>query len=473
MLRTRKSQAVTVIIFIGLILLRLPGMDNSPAEYHSWRQSDTEAIARNFSRNTFNIFYPQLNYDGPLPNYVQLEFQITTFLIAILYRLWGHYYYLARLVPLLFFCGSAYFLYLIGKRIAGKLTGWLALAAYGLFPFCIYFSRAIMPESAALFFMTGGMYYFLVWQDRENSKRAMLLSAVFTALAISQKIPAIYIGLPMACLLFKTQGMQALKNPSAWAYLLVALLPPFLYFFWLHYVAESAFVSGIAARLLFSAWNQKDFPSSGVRFLIQGLPRAYTAPGLGLAAGGLLLHRSAHAWLLRSWALGAALEIFFIAAAIQLDYYLLLAAPIIALLAAVSLEHLVKNSFGRVIIIGLLILLAMTAWQETGLSFREEEIILQRAKVLQENTLPSHLLVIGVYNPELLNLSDRFGWRANIFYPQDKKRELGFFVENRASYFVTVNGQIEGDWDGSYLRLLQENYPRRALPYGVTLYELQ
>ena len=52
-------------------------------DHPGWRQGDTAAIARNFARLQFNIMYPQTTYNGPPPNYVELELQIVPFLAAI------------------------------------------------------------------------------------------------------------------------------------------------------------------------------------------------------------------------------------------------------------------------------------------------------------------------------------------------------------------------------------------------------
>ena len=41
------------------------------------------AIARNFARLQFNIMHPQTTYNGPPPNYVELELQIVPFMAAI------------------------------------------------------------------------------------------------------------------------------------------------------------------------------------------------------------------------------------------------------------------------------------------------------------------------------------------------------------------------------------------------------
>ena len=159
-----KDRLLLIFILSLILVLRITYISNSPYEQgENWRQSDTESIARNFLEDKFNIFYPQFNYDGPLPNYVQLEFQITTFIIAILYKFFGYNYIFARAVPLCFFMGSGIFLYLIGRMFYSKEQAYIVLVIYGILPINIYFSRAIMPESAALFFYLAAYYYFLKW----------------------------------------------------------------------------------------------------------------------------------------------------------------------------------------------------------------------------------------------------------------------------------------------------------------------
>ena len=58
-------------IIIGLMLFglicRLYNLTAPLLDYHSWRQTDTAAIARNFYYNGFNILYPQIDWGGTGP----------------------------------------------------------------------------------------------------------------------------------------------------------------------------------------------------------------------------------------------------------------------------------------------------------------------------------------------------------------------------------------------------------------------
>lgn len=471
MLRQKGTVLITAIIFVLLIAVRFSVLDNPPAEYHGWRQSDTEAMARNFIVGNGSIFYPQLNYDGAPPNYAQLEFQLTTFFIAILYRLFGYYYFLARLVPLVFFLGSAYYLYRLAKDLEGQEAGWLTLVVYGMFPFSVIFSRAIMPEAAALFFLIGGVYYFLVWQKNERRWTLLLLGAGFTALAISQKIPAIYIGVPMAYLVFHKDGLAALRKSSVWIFMFLSLVPNILYFIWLEGVAQTNYVTGIATNLLLPAWREGGIALEAWDFLSKALLRAYTPLGLLLALVGLFCQRNRQKRFIWAWAIAAILEIVFVAAVIQLDYYLLLIAPLVALLAGFALQRLFRLRVVRSLVVLFVVLITLQSYVSRDIYCAVNQKLLDCAQVVQNNTGETDLLVLGNYSPELLNLSCRYGWRANIFYPQKPEEEAALFQRGGATYFVVIDNQIEGDSDGSYLEYLENNYQKLELAQGVTLYQ--
>jgi hypothetical protein len=81
-----KNNFLLVSILVLTFVIRLYGIENPFVDFSSWRQIDTVSVARFFAENDFNIFHPQLLYDGPGPNYSQLELQITTFIIALLFK---------------------------------------------------------------------------------------------------------------------------------------------------------------------------------------------------------------------------------------------------------------------------------------------------------------------------------------------------------------------------------------------------
>jgi len=95
----RWAIALGATLALGLGL-RLHGIHAPILDHPGWRQGDTAAIARNFATLDLNIFHPQADYDGPPPNYVELELQIVPFLAALLYKIFGIHEIFGRLISI-------------------------------------------------------------------------------------------------------------------------------------------------------------------------------------------------------------------------------------------------------------------------------------------------------------------------------------------------------------------------------------
>src|SRR5215469_10200901 len=94
-----------VIVLIA-VALRLKGIHDPILDHPGWRQGDTASIARNFARLQYNIMYPQTTYNGPPPNYVELELQIVPFFAATLYKLFGIHEIFGRIISIAFSLGT-------------------------------------------------------------------------------------------------------------------------------------------------------------------------------------------------------------------------------------------------------------------------------------------------------------------------------------------------------------------------------
>src|SRR5581483_10608632 len=99
------TAGLCVALLAGL-LLRLHGLHDPVLDHPGWRQGDTAAIARNFATLEYNPLRPQTDYDGPPPNYVELELQIVPFLAATLYKIFGIHEVFGRLISIAFSLGT-------------------------------------------------------------------------------------------------------------------------------------------------------------------------------------------------------------------------------------------------------------------------------------------------------------------------------------------------------------------------------
>ncbi|NLK20512.1 MAG: dolichyl-phosphate-mannose--protein mannosyltransferase [Epulopiscium sp.] len=475
MSKTREN-AIIITVLVIILILRIPYITQSPYEQgERWRQSDTESIARNFVEYRFNIFYPQFNYDGPMPNYVQLEFQITTYIIAVLYKIFGYKYIIARTIPLLFFMGSSIFLYLIAGKFYPFGQSIIVLFLYGLFPITIFFSRAIMPESSALFFYLGAFYFFLRWIEKET-KKDIITSAMFTALAISQKIPTIFIGIAMLIIAFKKYKMQIFKIGELYIFTLISLFLPFTYFQWMKYISEFKFVNDIANKHIFTRLFYDFLTKESIEFFKINLPQGYTIQVLVLFLIGLIMIDVRKEMPVLAWIFAMILEVIMIVAVIRLYYYLIFISPLIALIASKPLYIIWENKYGGVFISLIIMWIGYTAFRGLLPFYIEKTELIKQAGMVKKYTDKEDLIVVGTPDPALINACERRGWRANIDYysyiPKDPIREIEYYIESGAKYFVPMKGWIHND-KGEYKSFLDSNFEKIIGEDGYYIYKLR
>jgi 4-amino-4-deoxy-L-arabinose transferase-like glycosyltransferase len=235
---SEKSKRKTGLKLIQLILLfsfliRLYHINFPVSGWHSWRQSDTASIAKNFYENGNSILYPQIDWGGKTAGYVESEFQLFPYLVSVLYGVFGVNDFFGRFLSVIFSLFTIYGLYLLVRKIIDETTAlWLAFI-YAVIPLNIFYSRAFMPESMMLMCIVFGIFYFLLWLEEQKWDR-FILSALFISLSILLKIPTLYIGLPLLYLAVQKYGKRVLANASLWFYAAVVLVPVVLWYYHAH-----------------------------------------------------------------------------------------------------------------------------------------------------------------------------------------------------------------------------------------------
>ena len=227
-------RSFVLITLIGAILIRLPLLP-TPLTYANdiWRQADTASIAYHFSINGFKLLYPQIFWGGNGPGYVEAEFQLYPFIVALFYRVLGEQLWLGRLVSLLFTIPAFVLFYLLARRVLEPRPAVWALAFFGISPLYIRYSIAFMPEATVMCFYVAALYFFYRWLD-EQCLTTLLLAAICTSLAILVKPTSIHIGLIFALLALERYGWSVLKRWDLWLAATVCLLPGMLWYVHAH-----------------------------------------------------------------------------------------------------------------------------------------------------------------------------------------------------------------------------------------------
>jgi 4-amino-4-deoxy-L-arabinose transferase-like glycosyltransferase len=241
------NKAIIVILFFALIV-RVYNITSPLIGWHSWRQTDTAAIARNFYESNNSILYPQIDWRGNSEGFVETEFQVYPYFISMLYKIFGVHDYIGRIVSVLFALLSIYGLYLLVKEILTERIAIWSSFIYAILPLNIYFTRAFMPESAMLMCSIYGVYFFYKWIDSDSIKY-YIFSLVSISLACLLKLPTLYIGLPLAFLAIKKFGLKrAIKNYKIWLFVVFVLSIVFLWYYHAHNLYKQT-------GLTFSIWD--------------------------------------------------------------------------------------------------------------------------------------------------------------------------------------------------------------------------
>src|SRR2546422_8641944 len=311
-MRINRPTAGHILLAILLLALglRLYHVTYRYLDHNSWRQTDTAAIARNFSRGGFNILRPELDMFGPGRTVVELELQITPFLTALLYTIWGIQDWVGRVIPILFSLGSIVYFYHLVSLHFGQRRGLLSAFVFAILPLNVYFTRVLMPESAAMFFAIAAVYHFSVYL-REETSLQYALAVGFAALAYLAKLTNLYLLVPLAALAVMRYGRRCWSNARLWAFVLITLGTTAAYYGYMHVTAD---IKLIPYQIGTDKWANLTILTNPLLYKTLALRLytiIYTDLGLVLLVVGLLL--PTHNQVFRFWILSALAYTFAVA----------------------------------------------------------------------------------------------------------------------------------------------------------------
>jgi 4-amino-4-deoxy-L-arabinose transferase-like glycosyltransferase len=428
------------------LALRLHGIGNPILDHPGWRQGDTAAIARNFALRQFNIMYPQTTYNGPPPNYVELELQIVPFLAASLYKLFGVHEIFGRLITLGFSLATVAMVTLFGRWLFGSTIAGLAAGFFfAVFPGSVYYGRTFTPDCAMVFFLTAALYAAArTLLDRDRVEWGdVLWTTGLLALAYLAKPVAMLAIAPLIALVW--QRARAGKQTPAVPIALLVVAPVLV--FWLYdrsvaSYAEWHWASGITTLHVLPALSAA---LSGFPALAEKLTNFRIVLGMlrDTMLGGVAFLLSIAAFIALPWIPARSKALLW---AWLADYYMYPLLP----LCALSIGGL----FGRVVNLvrgvdaaptaryALLALVALVAAAALGSRTPVEAYYgynaaaYRNALALHDALPPDSLVVIGHYGPDVQYYIDRFGWEEDpiLWTPFDEESA----IRKGARYFVSI-----------------------------------
>lgn len=458
-----KFLLVTLILSV-FVWVRTYRLDTPLADWHSWRQADTAAVARNFIQEDFNLLYPQSDslwslsarqLDNP-KRYFMNEFPLYNAVVALVYKYRGVNHVYGRMVSITISAVGALYLYLLVRKLLGFNYAATSLLYYSLLPFNIYYNRVFMPDPSFVAFSIITLYYCVRWVESHWVSHGFLLSLTF-ALATLIKPYAIFMLIPMVYWVIRNHGLKDLRLISTYLYAVLAIAPLLLWRYHLSLHPEGSF----ASDWLYNAGNIR-FTGAFFRWLIYDrLNRLIFATGgfVLFIVGILSAHLKKNTSLFLVWTLAIfAYFTVFAKGNVNHDYYQLpIVAPgvVLAVIGARSLIDLGKTHIAKwlngSIALGLFILSLAFGWYEVrGFYNINNPAIIEAGKKVDE-ILPKDAVVIAPYqgDPAFLYQTNRNGWpiAGNI-----KER-----IEDGATHYVTTSRDQEYSELKAKYTLIYEN----------------
>lgn len=447
-------------ILLGLILilafiLRLYRINSPVADWHSFRQADTAAVARNFIKFGFDPLRPRYDdlsniasgKDNPM-GWRMVEFPLYQLIGAGLANIFGLFSLeiWLRLIAIFSAVGSAFFLYKIGEKLVSNRFGLITALLYSVLPYSVYYGRVILPETLAVFFALGSVYFI-----RSSGSARAIFSAILGALALLVKPTAGFILLPLAYMLWRKSGfVKLVKSPWTYLYLLSIIAPLVFWRFWIRQFPEGIPVytwllnsDGIRfkgawfywlfgeriAKLILGYW--------GVSFLSLGL---IAKPRTVLYSGSWAKKSQKDRWFFYWLGAGAILHLsIFATGNVKHDYYQIIILPAVVFFVARGTDFILSNVemfFNKFTVYSLLFtiysLMLALSWHGVREFYKVNNPTIVEAGQIVNRLLPVDAKVIAPY----------FGDTAFLYQTKRQGWPLGYDIEDKiakgATHYVSV-----------------------------------
>ncbi|MCL4374439.1 glycosyltransferase family 39 protein [Patescibacteria group bacterium] len=455
-LKNKVDLIIAGLIIVVALGLRLYKIDTPLADYHSWRQVDTAAVARNYVRNGINLLLPRYDDLSSIETgkenpqgYRMVEFPAYNALIALAAKnlpwlsleMWG------RLITALFSLVIIAILYYLVLQEYGRTAAVFSALTYAIFPFFVFFSRVILPETPALAIaFLAILALYLALEKKTKPWLAITLSLISSfcfALAILMKPTVIFYGITLAFIFFRRYGIAVIKKWRIYGYFFLSAIP---FLLWRHYI--SAYPEGIPANLWLIA-QVNTYQGLQTIFFRPAFFRWIFFERIGQNMFGVFLSffvllgvlGKTKKFLLHSLLLSSLAYLFvFQGGNVQHEYYQTLILPAVAVMAGLGVNHLFKNRpvFAplAVTVPATLVIFALSlffSYYRVRDFYNYPPELPQIAKIVRLLTQPTDKIITDrMGDTTLLYLTDRKGSPA-IYQDLEK------FKQENYKYLVTLN----------------------------------
>ncbi|NEX92260.1 glycosyltransferase family 39 protein [Caulobacter sp. 17J65-9] len=433
----------------------------------SWREASTAMMADNFHMRSWNVLFPEVSWTGPGPGYQGREFQVVSYISALLYAVFGWHDWFGRAVAAVFGLWSVVAMHRLVERLAGRAEANAAALMLAVLPGAVIIDSSFLPGPAMLAFALSGLWALVAWLQTERP-RLLILATALISMAVLAKPPAVVVLAPAAyaCadILERRGALTRERIRTLCLALACAAVAPVAYFSWAIWLGSHTPPYHVAGAGFF--WDHLGEDLSKLFYL----PKAahefqlwfLTAPFALLLGVGLFArprNKQAQApWLFHAWLLSGAA--FYLTASKELasnPWNFLIFAPALAALAgrgliatARSVEGALDSWPARARVAGVLILLIWSSFHAVTMMKQPfAGSARQLGARLAAVAGPDDLVVTAatsIGDPIAIYYSRHRGW---VFPPGGGRRPWDVLEDDAAAILTLERLRVEGaDWFG-------------------------
>jgi 4-amino-4-deoxy-L-arabinose transferase-like glycosyltransferase len=207
----KKIDPALACILLLALALRLMYVNLPFLDAHRWREVDTLVMARYFHEDSFNIFYPQVNWGGPARAYVECEFPLLPAIAAALFTVTGVSETTCRLVTIAFSIGTIIGLYALMKQLLDVRAARGAALLAAVAPSFVYYGRSFIPDIPMLCFSVASFVGWVAYFRSGKSSHLWLASAA-TAIGWLVKISGLISLAPILAIAWCARGWNIWRD---------------------------------------------------------------------------------------------------------------------------------------------------------------------------------------------------------------------------------------------------------------------
>jgi len=211
-----KNEKIDFMIFVFVILLaaffRIYNLDGFPAWYID--EGTWATLGKNILQGNFR----------EAPQATLSKYPFFAFLVGLSLLFKSDMFH-ARLIPAIFGIGSTIIIYVLGRKLYGRLAGVLAALSHSINRFAIYYERSVFLDVGVEFFILLSLLLLSENIKKPSNSKMLVLLALSVALGIMSKFVGIsmVIAVALILLVFKQPKKKilvftlcAILAPLAW-----------------------------------------------------------------------------------------------------------------------------------------------------------------------------------------------------------------------------------------------------------------